>query len=508
MEKDTESAKRYIEMREVTYADYVEFIKNHKKVKIEDTELEIGGKKKIKQLQPANFEPETTTVWSFPNRGNWATHYLNARYRGNWAPEVARNLILKYTQPGDTVMDQMVGSGTTAIECKLLGRNCIAVDINPDAIMVTRDRLDFSYNTPDPNFSKVTTKTYVGGARNLNLIKDESIDLIAISSKNNTCYFLIAVSNKENLDLCIKYSIAGFPNTINGFWTFCEIKKGDFVSFLYGARVFNLYKVVDKCAFKEWEKLPPWKPLVFRKKIYYFPFRLILKPIRELNESMVRPEFSYIAENLLLRGGYRKTHFQADMSTFYGVSQMGEIWKKPIKSLKIDADTFTPFISFTEKSNPPRIFRFHEFILQALIRHYFSIEYKLQNLLNLLDRNLNAEEFEVLGEKAFPEGHVDIFIKDIHPKGTARKIVMEVKKSKIKKEDILQLKEYMKEIKEECIGGIIIAGDISQKLQKLLEKDKIYPLVYRFSDIEKGEMYGFEDLLKRITLETPEGERV
>jgi len=179
MEKDTESAKRYIEMREVTYADYVEFIKNHKKVKIEDTELEIGGKKKIKQLQPANFEPETTTVWSFPNRGNWATHYLNARYRGNWAPEVARNLILKYTQPGDTVMDQMVGSGTTAIECKLLGRNCIAVDINPDAIMVTRDRLDFSYNTLDQDFPKITIKTYIGDARNLNLIKDESIDLIA-----------------------------------------------------------------------------------------------------------------------------------------------------------------------------------------------------------------------------------------------------------------------------------------------------------------------------------------
>ena len=166
-------------MREVTYADYAEFIKNHKKVKIEDTELEIGGKKKIKQLQPANFEPETTTVWSFPNRGNWATHYLNARYRGNWAPEVARNLILKYTQPGDTVMDQMVGSGTTAIECKLLRRNCIAVDINPDAIMVTRDRLDFSYNTLDQDFPKVTIKTYIGDARNLNLIKDESIDLIA-----------------------------------------------------------------------------------------------------------------------------------------------------------------------------------------------------------------------------------------------------------------------------------------------------------------------------------------
>jgi len=179
MLKKIKPTKDYIEMREVTHADYLEFVRTHKKVKIEDTELEIGGKKKIKQLQPVDFEPQTTTVWSFPNRGNWATHYLNAKYRGNWAPEVARNLILKYTQPGDTVMDQMVGSGTTAIECKLLGRNCIAVDINPDAIMVTRDRLDFSYNTLDQDFPKVTIKTYIGDARNLNLVKDESIDLIA-----------------------------------------------------------------------------------------------------------------------------------------------------------------------------------------------------------------------------------------------------------------------------------------------------------------------------------------
>jgi len=266
--------------------------------------------------------------------------------------------------------------------------------------------------------------------------------------------------------------------------------------------------VVDKYAFKEWEKLPPWKPLMFGKKIYYFPFRLILKPIRELNESMVRPEFSYIAENLLLRGGYRKTHFQADMSTFYSVSQMGKIWKKPIESLKVDADTFTPSISFIEKSNPPQIFHFHEFILQALIRHHLSTKNKLQNLLNLLDGDLNAEEFEVLGEKAFPEGHVDIFIKDIHPKGIARKIVIEVKKGNVKKEDIEQLKKYMKEIKEECMGGIIIAKVISQKLQKILEKDKIYPLVYRFYDIEKDKMYRFEDLLEKITLETSEGEKI
>jgi DNA modification methylase len=132
--------------------------------------------KKIKELQPKDFSLETTTVWSFPDRGTWATHYLNSKYRGNWAPQIPRNLILKYTKEGDIVLDPMVGSGTTAIECKLLGRNCIAVDINPNAIMITLDRLNFDTIAELP---KCWIKTYVGDARNLNLIEDESIDLIA-----------------------------------------------------------------------------------------------------------------------------------------------------------------------------------------------------------------------------------------------------------------------------------------------------------------------------------------
>ncbi|MGC9059340.1 MAG: DNA methyltransferase [Candidatus Aenigmatarchaeota archaeon] len=186
--------EKFIEMKEITHEDYLEFIKTHKFVIIENVKLEIGKNWEIKELQPKNFELETTSVWSFPDRGNWATHYLNSKYRGNWAPEIPRNLILKYTQPGDTVLDQMVGSGTTAIECKLLGRNCIAVDINPDAIMVTRDRLNFSFNTLDPKFPKTTIKTYVGDARNLNLIKDESIDLIATHPPYVS---IISYSNKK-----------------------------------------------------------------------------------------------------------------------------------------------------------------------------------------------------------------------------------------------------------------------------------------------------------------------
>jgi hypothetical protein len=125
-------------------------------------------------------------------------------------------------------------------------------------------------------------------------------------------YFLIAVSTRENLDLCIRYGLAGFPGGENGAWTFCEIEEGDFVSFLYGARVYNLYRVVGREAITGAEQMPPWGLLTHRnsKKQYAFPYRLQLQPIRVFNESLVRIEFSYVGENLLLRGGYRKTHFR------------------------------------------------------------------------------------------------------------------------------------------------------------------------------------------------------
>ncbi|MFU8767574.1 MAG: TRM11 family SAM-dependent methyltransferase [Candidatus Methanoperedens sp.] len=146
-------------------------------VKIGDTLIEIDKKLSFSRFAPSSFAPQTTTVWSFPDRGDWATHKGN--YRGNWSPYIPRNLILRYTQPGDLVLDQMAGSGTTAVECKLLGRRAIAVDINPDAVMVTRNRLDFTYTPLDADYQAPEIKTYAGDARSLNLIKDNSIDLIA-----------------------------------------------------------------------------------------------------------------------------------------------------------------------------------------------------------------------------------------------------------------------------------------------------------------------------------------
>lgn len=221
-------------MKEVLHKDYQNFLKKNSSINIEDgknsIELEIGTKNEPHKFAPDNFKIQITNVWSFPQRGKWATH--GGEYRGNWAPEIPRNLLLRYSKEGDVVLDQFVGSGTTLIECKLLGREGIGVDVNLNALMLTRDRLNFSYNPFDITICE--QETFLGDARNLDKIKDGSIDLIATHPpyaniiKYSKDKIEEDISNVENIDKYVE------EMEKVAFESYRVLKEGKYAAILIG----------------------------------------------------------------------------------------------------------------------------------------------------------------------------------------------------------------------------------------------------------------------------------
>lgn len=174
-------------------------------------------------LQPENFELETNTVWAFPDRGKWATH--DAKYRGNWSPYIPRNIILRYSQEGDTVLDPFVGGGTTAVEAKLTNRNFVGFDINPEAVELSCQKCDFQFDTT------ATSVIDIADARKLPL-EDNSMDLICAHPP-----YADIIHYSENIegDLSL-LSIKDFLFEMGKVAEECRrvLKKGKFCAILMG----------------------------------------------------------------------------------------------------------------------------------------------------------------------------------------------------------------------------------------------------------------------------------
>src|SRR5437763_12333249 len=67
---------------------------------------------------------------------NYLTHGIHP-FAARFPPQLPNHFIKTLSEPGDVVLDPMVGSGTTILEASLLGRVGVGVDFDPLATLIS-----------------------------------------------------------------------------------------------------------------------------------------------------------------------------------------------------------------------------------------------------------------------------------------------------------------------------------------------------------------------------------
>lgn len=102
----------------------------------------IAARKREKSLMKNDLDLEkwreydevwTDSLWLIEERAKDEGHELDG-FHGGFVPQIPRQLLYRYTQKNDIVLDPFLGSGTTAIECLAQRRRCVGVDLNLDSL--------------------------------------------------------------------------------------------------------------------------------------------------------------------------------------------------------------------------------------------------------------------------------------------------------------------------------------------------------------------------------------
>ena len=104
----------------------------------------------------------TDSLWVMGKRDASGAHI--GWYWGNFIPQIPHQMMLRYTKKGDWVLDAFVGSGTTLIECRRLGRNGFGIELNAEVSQAAKKLIE-----KENNKHEITTEVITGDSRTINI---------------------------------------------------------------------------------------------------------------------------------------------------------------------------------------------------------------------------------------------------------------------------------------------------------------------------------------------------
>jgi site-specific DNA-methyltransferase (adenine-specific) len=104
----------------------------------------------------------TTEEWNTYFNGHW--NFAGAKQDGGhlamFPEELPKRLIKMFAFVGDTVLDPFLGSGTTSLTARILDRNSVGYEINPEFIPIIKEKIGVNSNQMfnNGNFEFITQK--------------------------------------------------------------------------------------------------------------------------------------------------------------------------------------------------------------------------------------------------------------------------------------------------------------------------------------------------------------
>lgn len=192
----------------------------------------------------------TDSLWVINEREKWWKH--SNFYHGNFIPQIPNQLIKRYSKKWDYVLDPFLGSATTAIECEMLWRHVIGIDIQKELIDRAENLIWDQIQKKFIHWDSTNPETY------LELKSQEFAQLLLLHPP----YFDIIKFSQEENDLSntksIEEFISSFQKVLQASLPY--IKKWWYVGLVIGDKYQNSeriplwFKCMETCQ-KEWLKL-------------------------------------------------------------------------------------------------------------------------------------------------------------------------------------------------------------------------------------------------------------
>ncbi|MEJ5285535.1 MAG: DNA methyltransferase [Brevinematales bacterium] len=147
----------------------------------------------------------TDSLWILDKRDNSGAHL--GWYWGNFIPQIPRQMMLRYTKKGDWILDPFLGSGTTLIECRRLGRNGIGIELNQNVAQEAKKLIE-----KEENKENVISEVIIGDSRTTNIksvLDNYKIEKVQLIIMHPPYHDIIKFSNNEK-DLSNAKSVEEF----------------------------------------------------------------------------------------------------------------------------------------------------------------------------------------------------------------------------------------------------------------------------------------------------------